>query len=145
VYCPVGRALEFSCYLSYRFLLVSVLVSLAYVRQDLLFYACQFHSFQGKHRKGLWSKEDNVLIVRGSISVISSPQQCIQFAHSMSGAVMKQEVESSQIQGPTSLMTVLRHKRIFPQKITFDTRYTNEFLIRVHSRTLSISLECNTI
>jgi len=58
------------------------------------------------HRKELQSKEDNVLIVGGSISVISSPRQCVWFAYSTSGAVMKQEVESSQMQGPTSLATV---------------------------------------
>jgi len=33
----------------------------------------------------------------------------------------------------------------FPQKITFDTLYTNEFVIRVHSRALSIPSERNTI
>ena len=33
----------------------------------------------------------------------------------------------------------------FPWKITFDTLYTNEFVIRVHSRVLSISSERNTI
>jgi len=33
----------------------------------------------------------------------------------------------------------------FPWKITFDTLYINGFLIRIHSRTLSISSECNTI
>ena len=58
------------------------------------------------HRKELQSKEDNVLIVGGSVSVISSPRQCVWFAYSTSGAVMKQEVESSQMQGPTSLATV---------------------------------------
>jgi len=97
---------ELSCCLGDGFLLVSVLVSFAYVGQDLLFYTCQFHSFQGMHCKELWSKEDNVLVVRSSVSVISSPQQCVWFAHSMSGAVTKQEVEPSQMQGPTSLTTV---------------------------------------
>jgi len=86
--------------------LVSVPVSLAYVGQDLLFYACQFHSFQGTHCKELRSKEDDVLVVGSSISIISSPQQCVQFAYSIFRAVMKQEVEPSQMQGPTSLMTV---------------------------------------
>jgi len=38
--------------------------------------------------------------------MISSPRQCVQFAYSTSGAVMKQEVKSSQMQGPTSLATV---------------------------------------
>jgi len=33
----------------------------------------------------------------------------------------------------------------FLQKITFDMLYTNKFLIRIRSRTLSISSECNTI
>jgi len=33
----------------------------------------------------------------------------------------------------------------FLWKVTFDTLYTNKFLIRVRSRTLSISSECNTI
>ena len=33
----------------------------------------------------------------------------------------------------------------FPWKITFDTLYNNEFLIRVHSRALSIPSEHNTI
>jgi len=33
----------------------------------------------------------------------------------------------------------------FLQKITFDTYYTNRFAIRICSRTLSISSECNTI
>ena len=33
----------------------------------------------------------------------------------------------------------------FLQKITFDTLYTNGFSIRIHSRTLSISSEHNTI
>jgi len=88
------------------FLLVSVPVFFAYVGQDLLFHACQFYSFQGTHCKEFQSKENNVLIVGGSISMISSSRQCIQFAHSTSGAVMKQEVESSQIQGPTSLAMV---------------------------------------
>ena len=97
VYCPVGRASELLCYLSDRFLLVSIPVSFAYIRQDLLFHACQFHSFQGMHCKELRSKEDNILIVRGSVSVISSLQQCIWFAHSTSGVVMKQEVKSSQV------------------------------------------------
>ena len=97
VYCPVGRASELSYYLSDGFLLVSILVSFAYIGQDLLFHACQFHSFQGMHRKELQSKEDNVLIIGGSISVISSLRQCVQFAHSTSGVVMKQEVESSQV------------------------------------------------
>ena len=45
VYCPVGGALELSCCLSYEFLLVFVPVLLVDVRQDLLFYACQFHPF----------------------------------------------------------------------------------------------------
>ena len=56
--------------------------------------------------KELRLKEDNILIVGGSVSVISSPQQCVWFAHSMSGAVVKQEVESSQMQGPMHLTTV---------------------------------------
>jgi len=38
--------------------------------------------------------------------VVSSPQQCVRFAHGMSGMVVKQEVEPSQIQGPTDLTTV---------------------------------------
>ena len=50
------------------------------------------------HRKEFWSKEDYVLVVWGSISMIGSPQQCIQFVHSMSGMVVKQEVEPSQMQ-----------------------------------------------
>ena len=33
----------------------------------------------------------------------------------------------------------------FPWKITFDILYTNGFSIRICSRTLSISSECNTI
>jgi len=33
----------------------------------------------------------------------------------------------------------------FPWKIIFDTLYTNRFSIRICSRTLSISSECNTI
>ena len=45
--------------------------------------------------------------------MISSPQQCVQFAHNTSGVVIKQEVESSQMQRPIHLMTVKflgRHK-----------------------------------
>ena len=45
--------------------------------------------------------------------MISSPRQCVWFAYSTSGAVIKQEVESSQMQGPTNLTTVKflgRHK-----------------------------------
>jgi len=95
VHCPVSGASEFSCCLSNGFLLVSIPVPLAYVGQDFLFYICQFHSFQGTYRKELWSKENNILIVGGSISVISSPQQCIWFAYCTSGAVMKQEVKPS--------------------------------------------------
>jgi len=86
--------------------LVSIPVSLAYVGQDLLFYTCQFHFFQGMHHKELQSKEDDIFVVGGSVSVISSPRQYIRFAHSMSRVVMKQEVEPSQVQGPTSLTTV---------------------------------------
>jgi len=33
----------------------------------------------------------------------------------------------------------------FPRKITFDMLYTNEFVIRVRSRALSIPSECTTI
>jgi len=33
----------------------------------------------------------------------------------------------------------------FPQKITFDTLYTNRFSIKIRSRTLSIPSEYNTI
>jgi len=58
------------------------------------------------YRKELQSKEDNILIVGGSVSMISSPRQCVQFAHSTSGAVIKQEVESSQMQGSMSLTMV---------------------------------------
>jgi len=86
--------------------LVSIPVPLAHVGQDFLFYTCQFHLFQGTYRKELRSKEDNVLIVGGSVSVISSPRQCIWFAYCTSGAVMKQEVKPSQMQGPASLTTV---------------------------------------
>jgi len=106
MHCPVGRVSELSCCLSDGFLLVSVPVSFAHIRQDLLFHACQFHFFQGMHHKKLQSKEDNILIVGGSVSMISSPQQCIWFAHSTSRVVMKQEVESSQMQRPTSLTMV---------------------------------------
>ena len=38
--------------------------------------------------------------------MIGSPQQCIWFVHSMSGIVVKQEVEPSQMQGSMGLMTV---------------------------------------
>ena len=58
------------------------------------------------HRKELQSKEDDVLIVRGFVSMINSPRQCVWFAHSMSRVVVKQEVESSQMQGLMHLMTV---------------------------------------
>jgi len=77
-----------------------------YVRQDFLFYTCQFYSCQGTYHKDFQSKRDNVLIVGGSVSMISSPRQCVWFAHCMSGAVMKQEVEPSQMQEPVSLTTV---------------------------------------
>jgi len=106
MHCPVGRVLELSCCLSDGFLLVSVPVSFAHIGQDLLFHACQFHSFQVMHHKELQSKKDNILIVGGSVSMISSPRQCVRFAHSTSGAVMKQEVESSQMQRLTSLTMV---------------------------------------
>jgi len=114
VYCLIGEALELSCCLSYRFLLVSVLVPLADVRQDLLFYTCQFYPFQSMHRKEFWSIEDYVLIVQGSVSMIGSPQQCVRFAHGTSGMVVKQEVEPSQMQEPMGLMTVkfLGHHKI---------------------------------
>jgi len=106
MYCLVGGALELLCCLSYGFLLVSIPVSLADVGQDLLLYACQFHPFQSMYCKEFWSQEDYVLIVRGSISVIDSPQQCVRFAHGTFGAVVKQKVEPSQIQGPAGLTTV---------------------------------------
>jgi len=38
--------------------------------------------------------------------MIGSPRQCIWFAHGTSGAVVKQEVKPSQMQGPTGLTTV---------------------------------------
>jgi len=38
--------------------------------------------------------------------VISSPRQCVQFAYGTSRAVVKQEVEPSQMQGPMGLTTV---------------------------------------
>jgi len=106
VYGLVGGALELLYYLSYGFFLVSVPVPLADVGQDLLFYACQFHPFQSMHHKEFQSKKDYVLIVRGSISVISSPRQYIWFAHSTSGTVVEQEVEPSQMQRPTGLTMV---------------------------------------
>jgi len=58
------------------------------------------------HRKEFRSKEDYVLIVQGSVSVIGSPQQYIWFAHGTSGIVVKQEVEPSQMQGPMGLTMV---------------------------------------
>ena len=73
VHCPIGGALELLCCLSDRFLLVSVPVSFVYIGQDLLFHTCQFHSFQGTHHKELQLKKDYVLIVGGSVSMISSP------------------------------------------------------------------------
>ena len=106
MYHLVGRAPELSCCFSYGFLLVSVLVSLADVGQDLLLYACQFHPFQSMYRKEFRSQEDYVLVVQGSVSMIGSPRQCVRFAHGTSWAVVKQEVEPSQVQGPAGLMTV---------------------------------------
>jgi len=38
--------------------------------------------------------------------MIGSPQQCVWFAHGASRAVVKQEVEPSQMQGPVGLTTV---------------------------------------
>ena len=38
--------------------------------------------------------------------MISSPQQCVWFAYGISGMVVKQEVEPSQMQGPIGLMAV---------------------------------------
>ena len=73
MYCLIGGILELLCCLSYGFLLVSISVSLADVRQDLLLYACQFHPFQSMYCKEFRSQEDYVLVVRGSISVIGSP------------------------------------------------------------------------
>jgi len=86
--------------------LVSIPVFLADVRQDLLLYVCQFYPFQSMYHKEFQSQEDYVLVVRGSVSVISSPRQCVQFAHGMFWVVVKQEVEPSQIQGPTGLTMV---------------------------------------
>jgi len=106
VYGLVGGALELSCCLGYRFLLVSIPVPFANVGQDLLFYACQFHPFQSMHHKEFRSKEDYVLIVRGSVSVIGSPQQHVWFAHGTFGMVVKQEVEPSQMQELTGLTIV---------------------------------------
>jgi len=106
VYGLVGRAPELLCCLSYGFLLVSVPVPLADVGQDLLFHACQFYAFQSTHCKEFQLKKDYVLIVQGSVSVIGSPQQCVQFAHGMSGTVVEQEVEPSQMQGPMDLTMV---------------------------------------
>ena len=45
----------------------------------------------------------------------------------------------------TSETDVVTPQVNFPWKITFDTLYTNEFVIRVHSRALSIPSERNTI
>jgi len=106
VYCLVGGALELSCCLSYGFLLVSILVSLADVRQDLLFHACQFYPFQSTHCKEFQSKKDYVLIVRGFVFVIGSPRQCVLFAHGTSGTVVEQEVKPSQMQRPMGLTMV---------------------------------------
>jgi len=58
------------------------------------------------HYKEFRLKEDYVLIVPGFVSVIGSPQQYVRFAYSMSGMVVKQEVEPSQMQRPTGLTTV---------------------------------------
>ena len=58
------------------------------------------------HHKKFQSKEDYVLIVQGSVSVIGFPQQYIWFAHGTSGMVVKQEVKPSQIQGPMGLTMV---------------------------------------
>jgi len=63
VYSLVGGALELLCCLGYGFLLVSVPVPFVDVRQDLLFYACQFYPFQSAHCKEFRSKEDYVLVV----------------------------------------------------------------------------------
>ena len=106
MYYPIGGVLELSYCLRYRFLLVSIAVPFADVRQDPLLFSCQLHLFQGMHRNGLQLKQDYVLVVRCSISVISSSRQCIWFAYGTSGAVVKQEVEPSQMQGPAGLTTV---------------------------------------
>jgi len=42
-------------------------------------------------------------------------------------------------------VTVVTLQANFPWKITFDMLYTNGFLIKICSRTLSISSEHNTI
>jgi len=84
--------------------------------------------------KELQSKEDNILVVGSSVSVISSPRQYIWFAHSISGAVMKQEVEPSQMQGPTSLTTVKflgRHEILKVLVISPDFHWMNCFFQKV--------------
>jgi len=45
----------------------------------------------------------------------------------------------------SSNLTAVTLQVNFPRKITFDTLYTNEFVIRVRSRALSIPSECITI
>jgi len=58
------------------------------------------------HCEELQLKENYVLIVQCSVPVVSSPQQGVRFAYGMSGAMVEQEVEPSQMQGPASLTTV---------------------------------------
>jgi len=58
------------------------------------------------HCKEFWLKKDYILIVQGSVSVIGSSQQCVQFAHGTSRTVVEQKVKPSQMQRPTGLTTV---------------------------------------
>jgi len=46
---------------------------------------------------------------------------------------------------PECCQAIVTPQANFLQKITFDTLYTNEFVIRVRSRALSIPSEHNTI
>jgi len=53
--------------------------------------------------------------------------------------------ESDTWEGRENLGNIVMLQVNFPWKITFDTCYTNGFTIRIHSRTLSIFSENNTI
>ena len=80
--------------------------SLADVSEDVLFQASELQTFQHAHCKELQREENDVGVVVGTSSMISSVGECIWLTHCLSRLVAECEVKVGEVQGPSGLPSV---------------------------------------
>src|SRR5215470_15010592 len=104
--CPSGRPPESLHRLSHGVFVYAPLNPLPDVPKNRGLFSRYVDALQGSDGEELRSEEGEVLVVLGRVSVIRATGKCIRFPHGPSGAMTESEVETSQVEGPSSLATI---------------------------------------